>query len=955
MNFRNYICLIAVLAIWTTATWGQESRNIDGTGNNLNNPDFGASHTQLARIMTNGYADGVSAPSGADRPNPRAISNAVFSQSTSISDGMGLSDFLWTFGQFIDHDIVEVENNPAEPVMIPVDFNDQWFNPGGNIPNVNIPMFRSMPAAGTGTDANNPRGHLNNITAWLDGSAVYGSDLHRANWLRTFEDGKLKTSAGNLLPWNTYSGEKDSDVDPNAPFMADDVGLTDKIFVAGDIRANEQPLLIAVHTVFVREHNRLCDELIAANPNWNDEEIYQAARRWVGAFFQAIVFQEWLPAMGVHLPDYAGYNPGLNPAITNVFSAAAFRLGHTLLNGNIQRIDSNGDVIPEGNLTLAQAFFNPAVVETVGIDVYFKGMAVQVEQALDCKLIDDVRNFLFGPPGAGGLDLAAININRGRERGLPDINAIRADLGLAPFSSFDDINDDGQVSDELESIYGELSKIDPWVGMLAEAPMTNALFGETIMEIMIAQFQALRDGDRFYYQNDPAFNSYDIMTIENTSFKDIIMRNTEITLMQENVFLATSHGDICGSSVSAGDVTGTVKTTNGDLLSGSEIKTFDAQNVVIANSMTSQTGDYVVEDLSTCNYYTVKGERPTTDFRNGITNLDIIQIARHILHLSIVDDPIRLASADTDGDLQITTFDLVEIQRLLLHYTSEFPNQVPSWRLVPQSVVSSGVDPYPAFFNPNVDLGLLQDNVALDWIGYKMGDFSLNASANTSTPATDRNKPFVLEFNDIKFDQGAEVTLELSREVLNDLYGVQLSLAYDASALSLSAMAEVPGLMSKAAEGKIDFSWFQTTLNNDQKIELTFRTHTSGSLSEFIQLGNHTFTSNVVDANFSERPLNLAFDGSVDTPDLIAFEVFQNNPNPFKNQTTISWFQPIEGTAKLEVFSSNGSRLFDYEGDFNSGYQQMDLAANEIGSSGLLFYRISTDQGAVTRRMMLIQ
>ena len=132
-------------------------------------------------------------------------------------------------------------------------------------------------------------------------------------------------------------------------------------------------------------------------------------------------------------------------------------------------------------------------------------MGTQVQQELDCKVIDDVRNFLFGIPGAGGLDLASINIARGRERGLPDYNTIRSDFGLPKVSSFVDICEDNEVNQLLEELYESVDNVDPWVGLLAEDHMSNTIFGETVMNIVEKQFRALRDGDRFYFENDDAY------------------------------------------------------------------------------------------------------------------------------------------------------------------------------------------------------------------------------------------------------------------------------------------------------------------------------------------------------------------------------------------------------------------------------------------------------------------
>ena len=535
---RHSILTIAVFSVFYFQLSAQEVRSFDGFNNNRSNPEMGAAGSMMKNYVSPSFQDGIASPNGLDRPNPRTISNNLFAQDSKLDDGRLLSDMVWVFGQFIDHDVTKVHDSRTEPAMIPVPQGDVLFDPF-NTGTMVIPMMRSLGVAGTGTDVNNPRRYHNEITSFIDGSNIYGSSEERSNWLRTFEGGKMHTSEDNLLPFNTLTRSFNSDGDPLSPAMDNPVGLTDKLYVAGDSRANENILLTAIHTIFHREHNRVCDELKTQNPSWNDEQLFQKARRLVSGMLQNIAYSEWLPAMGIHLPAYQGYAPAVDPTMSNVFSAAAFRLGHTLLNGNLMRLDKNGEVIGQGNIELRNAFFNPnQVLLGGGIEPLLQGMAFQVQQKLDCKVVDDVRNFLFGPPGAGGLDLAAINIARGRERGLPSYTAVRAAFGLSAINSFDDITVDQEMIDGLKSTYGEVNKIDPWVGMLAEDHMDDAMIGPTLMSIMMQQFQDTRDGDRFFFMVDPGLSTEDRQTISATRMSHIIMRNTDLKVMQENVFVA---------------------------------------------------------------------------------------------------------------------------------------------------------------------------------------------------------------------------------------------------------------------------------------------------------------------------------------------------------------------------------------------------------------------------------
>ena len=261
-----------------------EWRSIDGFGNNIDHPSWGSASILLLRLSEVAYDDGISIPAGQSRKSAREISNIVAAQDEFIPNDKKASDFIWQWGQFLDHDIdLTPGAHPAEPFDIPVPVGDPWFDPfseGGKV----ISFDRSLHDGGNTPD--NPRQQFNVITAYIDASNVYGSDVVRAAALRTFTDGKLKTSSDEHLPFNT-------DGLPNAG------GPSPTLFLAGDIRANEQIALTAMHTLFVREHNRLAEELAEKNPSLNDEEIYQIVRKIVGAQIQVITYKEFLPLLPI--------------------------------------------------------------------------------------------------------------------------------------------------------------------------------------------------------------------------------------------------------------------------------------------------------------------------------------------------------------------------------------------------------------------------------------------------------------------------------------------------------------------------------------------------------------------------------------------------------------------------------------------------------------------------------
>lgn len=524
----------------TVSNTTPEYAAIDGTGNNIDNPELGSTYTELIRLADAAYEDGLSTPAGQDRPSAREISNVLADADTSQPNDRYLTDIFWVWGQFIDHDITLTESatdeygNPLEAFPIEVPTGDIYFDPDGSGDDV-IGLSRSL----FEVDENGVRQQINEITAFIDGSVIYGSSQEVADSLRTFQGGLLKTSDGDLLPYGD-----------------------DGFFLAGDIRANENAALTSMQTIWMREHNRIATELAMHNPDLTDEELYQQARQIVAAELQAITFNEFLPALlgSNAISRYQGYDSTVDPSIANEFSTAAYRFGHTMLSSELLRLDENGNVADEGNLALLNAFFNPSEVANNGVDSLLRGLTVNLAQEIDNQVVDDVRNFLFGPPGAGGFDLASLNIQRGRDHGLSDYNSTRVALGLDAVEDFSDITSDPDVAARLEQLYGTVDNIDLWVGGLAEDHLPGSSMGETFTAIIVDQFERLRDGDRFWYEN--IFSGESLRKINNTTLADVIERNSNVSGLQENVFFAPSVMQVDLTETHSDDVSLRVKKGN---------------------------------------------------------------------------------------------------------------------------------------------------------------------------------------------------------------------------------------------------------------------------------------------------------------------------------------------------------------------------------------------------------
>lgn len=490
-------------------------RSFDGTGNAEN--DAGAANTPQLRIRRRGPG-----PNG--RPNPRAISNAVMAQNGSTPNERGMSELVTFFGQFIDHNVVLTPmSGPQLPISVPDDDDVLEVE--------EIPFRRSPQVQGS---------PVNVITSFIDGSAIYGSSEERATALRTGRGGALKTGDRNLLPNNDDGIENEPDESA-------------RFFVAGDLRVNENLNLMVMHTLFVREHNIIARELRRAFRNFDDEELFQTARLINTAQLQKIVYNEWLPALlgdDTDIPEFDGFNSDIEPVVSAFFSTAAFRVGHTLLNDNVTRINRRGR---NNNIPLRDTFMTPELIRERGVDDFVRGMANTPAQEVDTMIVDGVRNFLFTNiaeefPDVEGIDLAARNIQRARDHRIPTYNQARSALGLRPRRSFEEVSSDPTVSAALESVYRDVNQIDGFVGALAEDRVDGSSFGELLRASWSQEFTRLRDGDRFFYLNEGQFSEElrDLPRVQNifddsvSTMRQIVLETTRVrsTEIPENVFFS---------------------------------------------------------------------------------------------------------------------------------------------------------------------------------------------------------------------------------------------------------------------------------------------------------------------------------------------------------------------------------------------------------------------------------
>ncbi|KAM6976380.1 eosinophil peroxidase [Tautogolabrus adspersus] len=564
-------------------------RTANSICNNLNNPRLGASNTPFNRLLPAEYEDGISEPKGWNvnrtfnnfiLPLVRQVSNNILSTTDAgVVNDAEFTHMVTLFGQWNDHDltftpfspsIVSFSNGincdescektePCIPIAIPP---GDPRGPSG--PDNCIPAFRSAPVCGTGFSAYNfggepgKRNQINALTAFLDLGQVYGSEQNLAMNLRNL------SSSDGLLRVNTEFRDNGRELLPFHTLQANMCATRGRVtnntnarevpcFLAGDVRVDENIALTSIHTMFMREHNRLARQLKRLNPGWDSETLYQEARKIMGAYTQVFVFRDYLPhivgdrAMATKLGRYPGYNPNVDPSITNVFATAAYRFAHLAIQPVLSRLDANYREHPQfRSVPLFQAFFTPwRVIFEGGIDPLLRGLVGRPAKlgTQDHMMVDALRERLFQFVMHLALDLGSLNMERGRDHGLPGYNAWRRFCGLsAPTNraQLAQVMNNSVLANRMLQLYGTPENIDVWLGGVAEPFVRGGRVGPLFSCLIAEQFKRIRQGDRLWYQNPGVFTKRQQIALSRASLSRIICDNSGITTITTDPFTVES-------------------------------------------------------------------------------------------------------------------------------------------------------------------------------------------------------------------------------------------------------------------------------------------------------------------------------------------------------------------------------------------------------------------------------
>lgn len=504
-------------------------RSIDGSYTDLQKPVMGSAGTCFGRNMDVNLENDFQLMS----PNPREVSRRLLARKEFIpATSLNLLAAAWI--QFQIHGWERHTHDHSKLLSIPIHEDDDW------------PYYRPMrvPSTKRTESTSKDPAFINDLSHWWDGSQIYGYSSEKANLLRLHKDGKLLVNSEGLLP-----------IDPSDGM--DITGLRDNWWVG----------LSLIHTLFTLEHNAICDHLKTEYSQWSDEDLYRTARLINAALMAKIHTIEWTIAILNH--------PVINVAM-NINWKGLRKQGYTFLSNILREKELSEGIL--GSQTqysgvdyhLTEEFvsvyrMHPLIPDAISLYAIkdhallgnfpildFVGRNARAKIQNHIPMLDLYYSFGIAHPGAISLhnypeflrnltpqplnigdpqsdpiDLAAVEILRDRERGIPRYNAFRKALSMPVLKSFEELCDDPSVISEMKNLYKDIDQVDLMVGLFAEKKPPGCGFSDTAFRIFILMASRRIECDRFFTTdyNEKVYTRLGLQWIEQNSMMSILLRH----------------------------------------------------------------------------------------------------------------------------------------------------------------------------------------------------------------------------------------------------------------------------------------------------------------------------------------------------------------------------------------------------------------------------------------------
>ncbi|NEO38152.1 MAG: peroxidase [Moorea sp. SIOASIH] len=506
-------------------------RTADGSFNDPNDPKMGMAGTRFGRNVP--LKDGYPDEKNLLNPNPRTISRKLLTRDEFVpASTLNLTAAAWI--QFQTHDwFSHGYNESQEKIEIPLEQDDPW-------PEEYRPLeIEKTPKDPTRSedDTNNPPTFINRETHWWDASQIYGSYQETIDKVRSHVDGKMIIGDDGLLPVNPENG-------------IDIVGFDDNWWIG----------LSMLHILFVKEHNTICDHLKKQYPDWTDDDLFDHARLINAALLAKIHTVEWTPGILGHPALQVAMRANWWGMLGQEFKNRFGRIGDNEVVSGIVGSSTDHHTAPyylteefvsvyrmhplipdefqfysvkDGKELLTKDFFevsgkrSRAIIEQVDIADLFYSFGISHPGAVTLYNYPKKLQQLVRDNGEV-FDLAAVDILRDRERGVPRYNQFRELIGRGRVKSFEEITEKPEWAKELREVYNnDIDSVDLMIGMFAENPPKGFGFSDTAFRIFILMASRRLKSDRFFTKDYTAeiYTQFGLDWIDKNTFISILLRH----------------------------------------------------------------------------------------------------------------------------------------------------------------------------------------------------------------------------------------------------------------------------------------------------------------------------------------------------------------------------------------------------------------------------------------------
>ncbi len=467
-------------------------------------------------------------------------------------------------------------------------------------------------------------------------------------------------------------------------------------------------------------------------------------------------------------------------------------------------------------------------------------------------------------------------------------------------------------------------------------------------------------------ENDPDYNADSRSSAMVFTCADL--NGTNSAVLTRNVYVWDECGnyDFCtvnlrvigtcdGDDTGTGSIAGTVMTEFGETVENVSVDNYDMMYQASIDDMTNDGGKYAFSDNLFGNDFVVSADKDD-DYLNGVSTLDLVIMQKHILGVQSLDSPYKMIAADINKDGSITAIDLIELRKLILGIYDELPNNS-SWRFADASKTIDIANPWN--FDETIDIAALRaDMMEEDFVGIKVGDVNQSVVANLSSTSTETrsSRSIAVNYDDRAVEAGETVTLEVNATDLSNVYGYQFTL--DVTGLEMtnveSGIVNVTDANFGSFDNVITTSWNSVTPVDaiGTLFTMEFKAQKAGMLSDILDINSKvTRAEAYVGENLDIVDVELRSGDKADN----VYALYQNEPNPFTENTVVGFNLPEAGSATLSILDVTGKVIRSITEDYPQGYNEVKLSKSDFGATGVLYYQLESGDFTATKKMIIIE